>query len=177
MFAYFSSKFFAWRNYVWTWFNQTVFTVQLADKSRFVNVIPKMTAYSFNHTILTTNSFEWVEQDLVHWIIEMHSWWLEAPLHLAQYDAVNCSTLDHSFASLTCLVDMPSVLLVPIAWWCHLSSFPLLVVGPFQWPVLRSGMVYRRKLRLCSRCRFFANGLKLFCFGFRFSLPDCSFLV
>jgi hypothetical protein len=46
--------------------------------------------------------------------------------------------LSHSFASLTCLVDMPSVLLAPTAWWCHLSGFPTLVVGPFRWPVLRS---------------------------------------
>ena len=48
-------------------------------------------------------------------------------------------------------------------------SFP--VAGP------RSGMVCRRKLRLRSRCRFFASDSKLFCFSFRLPLLDCCFIV
>ena len=47
-------------------------------------------------------------------------------------------------------------------------AFP--VAGPQVW-----NRLYRRKLRLRSRCRFFANGLKLFCFNIRFPSPDCCF--
>jgi hypothetical protein len=36
------------------------------------------------------------------------------------------------------------------------------IVGPFRWLVLRSGIIYRRKLRLRSRCRFSASDSKIF---------------
>jgi hypothetical protein len=87
-------------------------------------------------------------------------------------------TLDHSFASQMCLVDLPCVLLVPITWWCHLSSFPRLVVGCFQWLVFRSGMVYTGESYVCAVAANFSPVAQNFpCFSFRFPLPDCCFLV
>jgi hypothetical protein len=59
--------------------------------------------------------------------------------------------------------------MAPTEWWRRLACFPPLVVRPFRWPVLRSGMIYRRKLRLRSYCRLWlksSNSTCSICCGF-----------